>query len=295
MNNATIDTNGFFFDIGLSRNSTGRINDLKQTSSPLLEFALYDVASAEVTNSGFLGIRSHDFSYLNLTHSAINSVQVQRHANVDIANSELWLLYAAGNSNVDVQNSEITHELQVYSTTEQTLISNLKPATVAHWNYLDNCSVIVGGTGFAPNVTLNNVMVGNWSFSFMDAQHTIMYNSELYGLTLYRSSTVLVYCTFFDAVELFGSSRFNGTDSASYIARLHGNSVVWSLNSTASIGQITDQAMIYDNWYLDVYVEDPSDKTCPTQMLPLCVLMEQSPPMDKQTCMDGCGSLCFPS
>lgn len=256
VDNATIDTGGYFFNIALYENSTAQVDGLKENSGSIIWLVLNDVSSAEVTNSDFLGVKLYNSSVLNLTYSAISSIHVHNNAVAAISNIETYYFYAAGNSNVQMQDSEITHVLKIYSSTRQTLISNLKPDLIAYWNYWENCSVVVEGGGFAPHITLTNVMVGNWSFSFMDAQHTIISSSELYELTSYGSSATSVYYSYIHTVELFGSSRLNATDSAAYKATLHGTSLVWSLNSTGASVQINEQAIIYDNWCLDVYVKD---------------------------------------
>lgn len=160
----------------------------------------------------FSRCKTYNSSVLNLTYSAISSIHVHNNAVAAISNIETYYLYAAGNSNVQMQDSEITHVLEIYFSTRQALISNIKPDLIAYWNYWENCSVVVEGGGFAPNVTLTNVMVGNWSFSFMDAQHMIISSSELYELTSYGSSATSVYYSYIYTVELFGSSRLNATD-----------------------------------------------------------------------------------
>jgi hypothetical protein len=121
---------------------------------------------------------------------------------------------------------------------------------------LQNCSVLVDD-GFAPNITLSNTQVANWSFIFMNSQNITVYRSQLWMLMLSGSSIASTRETYSALVELYGSSRLNATNSKAHDARLHGNSIIWSVNSTTeTTPQLSNQAAIYVNWYLDVYVKD---------------------------------------
>jgi hypothetical protein len=257
VDNATINAGNhwYFLNIELYENSTAQINGLKQENS-LIQLVLRDYSFANVTNSDFLKISSYDLSYLDLACSRMGSLEVGSQSNVNVTSTEVQRLYASGNSKAKMQDSSITNVLEIYSSTRQTLIDSVKPDTVAYWNYLQNCSVIVDG-GFAPNITLCNVYVGNWSFSFGNSQHTIIYSSELYELRLSGSSSASIFKTYIVTVELYGSSRLNATDSKAHDAILRGNSIIWSVNSSAEAStEIYEQAAIYVNWYLDVYVKD---------------------------------------
>jgi hypothetical protein len=252
--NATITTGGYFIKTSLYENSTAQINQLEATYASLW-LELNDISSAEVANSNFLGIILYDSSTLNLTHSTLGAMHIYTTADVNIDNSSFSDIIVISNLNMKVQNSSITR-LKIYSSTTQTLINELKPAMVTYWNYLENCSVIID-SGYAPNITLNDTQVDNWSFTFTNSQHIIVYLSELNELRLQGSSMASVYETHIKTVELYGSSRLNATDSKAHEALLSGSSTIWSVNSTAETdAQISDQAAIYVNWYLNVYVQD---------------------------------------
>lgn len=263
VDNATIDTGGYFLNIELCENSTAEANGLKQASGSFLGLVLHDISTAEVAESAFLLIATYDLSNLNLAYSSIDSVQTYEESSAVISEANLMYLYPSSGSTVSVQNSTIEYAISVYSTSiNQVIIDELKPATVVHWNFLQDCSVVTNG-GFAPNVTLDNVQVGNWSFIFTNSQNIIIYSSELRGLTLYGSSTASVYSTYIDRLELRDSSRINATDSKGGEASLHDSSIFWAVNSTAADVQVGNEAAVYVNWYLDVYVRDALGQAVP--------------------------------
>jgi hypothetical protein len=243
----------YFLNIELYENSTAQINGLRQETS-LIQLVLMGYAYANVTNSEFLKIFAYDSSSVDIAYSKISLV-VGSQSNVNVTSTEVMYFYATGNPKAKLQDSSITYLLAIYSSARQTLIDSVYPGTVVYWNYLQNCSVIVDG-GFAPNITLCNVYVANWSFNFGDSQHTIIYSSKLRWLRL-SDSLASVFETYITTLELYGSSRLNATDSKVHDVILRGSSIIWSVNSSAEADtEISDQATIYANWYLDVYVKD---------------------------------------
>ncbi|MEM3617653.1 MAG: hypothetical protein QXK47_01090 [Candidatus Bathyarchaeia archaeon] len=261
VDNATIDAGGFIA-IMLYENSTAQINQLKVAVATCLWLELSDISSAIVENSAFLGIMLYGSSSINLGHSTVGVAHVYSAEGINIIGSSLFELFAYLNSTVEVKDSTITC-LTIHSSTRQTLISELEPSTFSYWNYLENCSVILESGGYAPNVTLHNTHVGNWTLYFTDSQHTIIYFSKLHELRLIGSSKAAVYDTYVYKVWLAGSSRLNATDSKAHEAHLSGSSIIWSVNSTGEVVQVSGQAAIYVNWYLDVYVKDSLGQDVP--------------------------------
>lgn len=254
LENSIIDAGGLF-TILLYGNSTAQINQLDAAGATWLWLVLNDFSFADVENSEFVGLMLYYLSSMNLWHSDVGAVHVYSPEGININDSSMLDLVAYYNSTVEAQDSTITR-LTIHSSTRQTLISELKPSTFSYWNYLENCSVILEGGGYAPNVTLHNTEVGNWTLYFTDSQHTIIRSSNLLKLSLVGSSNAAVYDTHVYELWLSGSSRLNATTSRADEVRLIGSSLIWSVNSTGNVAQISGQAAIYVNWYLDVYVKD---------------------------------------
>lgn len=261
LENAIIDA-GSLITILLYGNSTAQINQLDAAGATWLWLELHDFSFANVDGSEFVGLMLYGSSSMNLWHSDVGAVHVYSPEGITINDSSMLDLVAYYNSTVNAHNSAITR-LTIHSSTRQTLISELKPSTFSYWNHLENCSVILEGGGYAPNVTLRNTEVGNWTLCFENSQHTIIYYSKLLKLTLYGSSKATVYDTHVCELWLSGFSRLNATTSRADEVHLSGSSLIWSVNSTGNVAQISSQAAIYVNWYLDVYVKDSLGQDVP--------------------------------
>lgn len=183
-------------------------------------------------------------------------VDVDHESHLNMENANIYVLYGIGNAEAQVKDSTIIYSLGIDANTTQCVINETKPGLVTKWNFLENCSVVKGNGGFAPNVTLINVQVNGWGFTFKDSINTVLYNSMFTWLEFTDFAETSAYNIHAETVSLNHYSRVNATDSNVDKVELYGQSVIWAVNSTSTITQIYGQAMIYVNWYLDVHVVD---------------------------------------
>lgn len=257
IDNATIDTYNRHFRITLYENSTVQMNRMQPVSSSPIYLLLYDSSSADVLESTLTEISLHDHASLYLFSSDLTLLRAVDEARVTVENTNIYYLHVANGAEVEVSDSTITDALSVQSSRTRCNIQGIKPELVAYWNFLENCSVVTGVGGYAPNVSLSNVQVYGWSFSFADAVDTIICDSRLCSLEVSGSSVVYAYRVYAQWVDVSGFSRVNATDSIVDAIYLYGSSVLWAENSTATMKvQVNGQSIIYVNWYLDVHVVD---------------------------------------
>ena len=263
VDSATIDTNTRFFKIELYENSTAQINRKQPAPNCPINLILHDSSSADVSESTFSEISLYNHASLHLVSSYVSLLRVidESYANVDGAT--IYHLHAANGAKFEASDSTITYALGIQSSKTQCNIQGITPGLIAYWNFLENCSVVVGSGGFAPNVTLSNVQVNGWSFSFADAVDTIISDSHLLSLEASGSSAVCAYRVYVESVSVSGYSRVNATDSIAGGVSLYGSSVLWAENSTATTTYIQGQSILYVNWYLDVHVVDSLGQDVP--------------------------------
>ncbi|MEM1565534.1 MAG: hypothetical protein QW510_00380 [Candidatus Bathyarchaeia archaeon] len=257
IDNATIDTCNRHFRIVLYENSTMQINCVQPVSSSPIYLLLYNSSSANVSESTLTEISLYNLASLHLFSSGLTLLRAVDESRAIIENTNIHYLHAANGAEVEVSDSTITDALSIQSSRTQCNIQGIEPELVAYWNFLENCSVIIETGGHAPNVSLSNVQVNGWSFSFADAVDTIICDSRLHSLEVSGSSVVYAYRVYAQWADFSGFSRVNATDSIADAIYLHGFSVLWAENSTATMKlQVYDQSMLYVNWYLEVHVVD---------------------------------------
>ncbi|MEM0357380.1 MAG: hypothetical protein QXL77_03280 [Candidatus Bathyarchaeia archaeon] len=257
IDNATIDTCNRHFGIVFYENSTVQINRTQPVSSSPIYLLLYNSSSADVSESTLTEISLYNLASLHLFSSGLTLLRAVDESHVIVENTNIYYLYAANGAEVEVSDSTIADILSVQSSKTQCNIQGIEPELVAYWNFLENCSVVIGAGGYAPNVSLSNVQVYGWSFSFADAVDTIICDSRLCSLEVSGSSAVYAYRVYAQRVDISGFSRVNATDSVVDAVYLHGSSVLWAENSTATMKvQVYGQSVLYVNWYLDVHVVD---------------------------------------
>ncbi|MBX5321566.1 MAG: hypothetical protein QHH12_00110 [Candidatus Bathyarchaeota archaeon] len=263
VDNALIDTYASHFRIELYENSTAQMKGTQPAPNCPIYLLLHDSSSAEVSESTFSEISLYNRALLYLVSSSVGLLRVVDESYADVDGAAIYYLYAANGAEVQASDSTITYALEVQSSKTQCYIQGITPGFVAYWNFLENCSVIIGAGGFAPNVTLSNVQVNGWSFSFADAVNAIISDSRLCSLGVSGSSVVCVYRVYAESVSISGYSRMNATDSRAGNVQLYGFSALWAENLTATTTYIQGQSILYVNWYLDVHVVDSLEQDVP--------------------------------
>ncbi|MDW8040108.1 MAG: hypothetical protein RMJ03_01625 [Nitrososphaerota archaeon] len=264
VDNVAIDTYNRHFRISLYENSEARINRVQPVLSSLIFLTLYGSSSADVSESTLTEISLYNHVALRLSSSSITLLRSVDESHVVVENANIYYLHAANDVEVQVSDSTIANALSVQSLKTQCSVQGIEPELAVYWNFLENCSVIVGTGGYAPNVSLSNVQVYGWSFSFADAMDTIISDSRLSSLALLGSSRIRAHRVYAQQVDISGSSRLNATDSIAEAVYLYGFSVLWAENSTATVKlQVYGQSTLYVNWYLDVHVVDSLRQNVP--------------------------------
>lgn len=263
VDNATIDTNTRFFKIELYENSTAQINRKQPAPNCPIYLILYESSSADVSESTFTEISLHNHASLHLVSSYAVLIRAVDESYASAASVTIYYLHAANSAEVEASDSTIIYALEIQSSKTRCSIQGITPGLIAYWNFLENCSVVIGSGGFAPNVTLSNVQVNGWSFSFADTIDTVISDSHLLSLGASCSSAVCAYRVYVESVSVSGYSRVNATDSIAGGVSLYGSSVLWAENSTATTINIQGQSILYVNWYLDVHVVDSLEQNVP--------------------------------
>ena len=199
-----------------------------------------------LTVYGYSGIRTYDNSRLNLSSSVSETILAYDDSSVDVFNCTVKRLKIFDESIGNVSKSRIDEYVVTYAQFANLSIAGLEPGFVNYWNFCLNCSVSVALSGQAPNLTLTDTQVEGWSFGFYEASNVTIFNSELYFLTFYGSTSASIYDSTISAeITSFSSSK------------------IWLVNSTTTNYHFYGQSKVYVCWYLDVHVIDSIGQNVP--------------------------------
>jgi hypothetical protein len=163
--NSTIDSNADL-RLTLNGNSTADLN--KATISMRVPCRAEDVSILSISNSSYvhtLFAESGSSALIIVQNSTIHEWQNYGYSTVLEA---------------QVYDSTIDN-LLIGSSSVNCTISGLHPGLVAHWNFIENCSVASSGGpgGAAPNITLTNTQVGLWRFAFYSSSNIVIIDSAV--------------------------------------------------------------------------------------------------------------------
>lgn len=165
------------------------------------------------------------------------------HSVVNISNCIISRLMASDSSEILVSNSTIsTLDAHLFST--NCTIAGLTPGFIDSWNLPLDCSVVLVGTAnYAPNVTLKDVQIGNWSF-WLSSSNVKIFKSSFSQLSLSECLNVTVWDSTIETLFPFD------------------HTYVWLINTTYHEFQIysISEFMVYVCWYLAVHVTDEIDQ-----------------------------------
>ena len=156
-----------------------------------------------------------------------------------IVDSALVGLQARGSAAIAVLNSSLQYVDVVLADGEASVV-NLSPGFFDLWDFQEDCSVVSTPKTAAPDVVFSGTEVGFWSFSFQNNSTASVAQCELLQLHTNEHSTVDVYDSVIDTVELYHSATVTLTNTTCGLLRPFGEGGVW----------------VY--WYLDVHVLDSS-------------------------------------
>lgn len=207
-----------------------RLQSINSTTTSQFNFMiiLRDNSSASISNSigtnTLLAVQPHATAYVS--DSTFARLAGQGHSDVYVYNSTFTeYMHATDVSNLFVSNSTIT-KLWLTSSNVNCTMHNIGVEYYNFWNYLLNCSVSIASLGSAPNLTLINTEIDNWT------------------------------------VDLYGQSNVTVNDSILRELSAH-NSTVWFVNTTSLSIAIGPSGKILQSWYLDVKVLDSIDQVVP--------------------------------
>lgn len=262
--NATLATNNFFMEIYFYGNTSARVNELSTTFHVFFYFR--DSSLGMVSNSTVGYFYPQHFSLLDVSNASFVKVWSTDDPSVAISNCTLNDLEVEQNSEVTVSNSSINGKVILDSWSINYSVTGHKPCFVQHWNFQENCSVIVAPTGKAPNVTLEDTQVEGWGFSSYGNSNATISDSELWGLWARDFSVVSVHNSRITGYALwsFDSSHWHLSNTTTAKIYSHQNSKLWFVNSSSNIYEINDQSEVYLCWYLDVHVIDSEGTDVPS-------------------------------
>ncbi|MEM3695220.1 MAG: carboxypeptidase-like regulatory domain-containing protein [Candidatus Bathyarchaeia archaeon] len=233
-------TSDYSFNIQFEGNSTATIDGLL-TNAFMLTFMQH--SSADITNSM---LQKNLYVYGPAKVSASNCT----------IDRSVVLLY---NAECVFSNCTINDWISITVSYANVTIADLEPGYINYWNFLENCSVEVYPTGYAPNVTIieTNVADGLALHCYGSSNITI-FRSTLFTLYFYESTKAEIYNS---KVTVFIGTNENAycylEDTETYYLHLYGNSRVWAFNATIHITpNIYDNAKLYVGWLLKIHVID---------------------------------------
>jgi hypothetical protein len=165
-------------------------------------------------------------------------------SNVTFLDSEISQYVSVRDSpRVTFSNSTV-EQLQLVTHSANSSISHLSPGFFDYWDFWLNGSVTVS-SGSAPNITLIQTAVQEWSLSFQSSSSAEIFSSDISQLHANGIAHISVTNSTIDSVELYSSS----------IAEL--------ANSTHTTSRLFNEAKIFVSWYLNVHVLDSIGQDVP--------------------------------
>ncbi|MEM3577886.1 MAG: carboxypeptidase-like regulatory domain-containing protein [Candidatus Bathyarchaeia archaeon] len=233
-------TSYYSFMINFEENSTATIDGLL-TNAYILTFLHY--SSANITNSV---LQRNLYAYNYAKVSAVNctidrSVAVFNNAECVLSNCTIndWITITVSSANVTM--------------------ANLEPGYINYWNFLENCSVNVCPTGYAPNITISETCIADGlGLSSYGSSNITIFRSTLLNLYFYESTKAGIYdskVTVFICTNEYASCYLENTET--YYLYLYGDSKVWAFNATIhTTPNISNNAKLYVGWWLNIHVID---------------------------------------
>lgn len=243
--NATITGNGHNMQIEFAANSTARMNGL--TLQWGISIYCREDPEVWITDSAPYQLRTADNAVVNIENSTIDvGILTYGYSIVDLTNCTCGFLHSEDNSRATVADSFIVSDIETSSTNINCNLTNYKPSHVSYWNFRQNCSVIIGTLGEAPNVTVSNTEVGGWGLSLHGFSNATIHGSELQILRTYGLSDAHAYNSSAQSVYAWDNSK------------------IWFINSMMAYAYANDQSKIHMCWYLVIRVQDVLGNSVPS-------------------------------
>jgi len=276
--NTTI-TSNLAFPILFYENSSA---DAFELNSPIGDLEAIDSSSMLILNSTIKELSCQDHSIVNVSNSEIILCEAMANSSVSISNCEISSLKLYESSTVTISDSSINTWLEIQSSSVNCSLVDLAKGFTSSWNYLLNCSVVIGAGGFASNLTVKDTTISKWYFIFRGSSNATIYNSHLVylgcnsyatvdvmnsniqGVYAHQSSNVNISNSTLNFINSYGTCRVNILDINMSTLQSRDSSRLWLVNSTSDTYYVEDQSEVYVSWYLDVNVTDSIDQNVPS-------------------------------
>ena len=259
--NASINSNNHYLTINLFDNSSAELNGLNLGSDlriPYPYILLYDESHAIMQDSTVTYIPAMDSSELVASNSSIASIGGYDTSGVALTDCKIDSITAADEANFTVTNCTLNADARIQTVDLNYSLTGLAPGLFEYWSFTTDCTV-QGAT--APNFTVVNTQVGNWSFISQGCSNATISNSETCTLRFLDSS----HGQLFNVITGWIISHDNATvdiyDSTTDWIFTYNNSRIWLTNSThRNYCIIYDESEVSFNWYLDVLIKDSTSQ-----------------------------------
>ncbi len=277
--NATISSDYDFF-ISFYGNSSA---DAYELNFPIGTLEACDSSRMSILNSTIKELSCQDNSVVNVSNSEINVVcKAWANSSVNLSNCKIASLKLYESSTVTISDSSIGTWLEIQPSSVNCSIVDLAKGFTSFWNYLLNCSVVMGAEGYAPNLTVRDTTISNWYFIFRGSSNATIYNSSLVYLDCTGLATVDVMNSNIQGIYAYQTSNMNIANSTLMFIFGYGSCQVnilnmnissmqsrhssrfWLTNSTSDAYDVGDQSEVCVSWYLDVHATDSIDQNVPS-------------------------------
>lgn len=275
--NATISSDYAFF-ISFYGNSSADAYELDSTLGVL---EARDSSNVLILNSTIRELNCLDNSVVSISNSTIYVAQTSGYSTVNVLKCEISYFESYDSLSAVISDSSIHTWLEIQSSSVNCSLIDLTNGLISSWNYLLNCSIVLGSGGHASNLTLKNTYVSGWYFIFLGSSNVTIYNSKIIYLGGNDFSTLEIMSSNIDGVYAYQFSNFNILNSTVGFVHGYGScrvnvmdltlthlqsrqaSRMWLVNSTSDVYDIEDQSEVYVSKYLDVHVLDSIDQDVP--------------------------------
>jgi hypothetical protein len=259
--NASINSNNHYLTINLFDNSSAELNELNLGSDlriPYPYILLYDESHATMQNSTATYIPAMGSSELATSNSSIASIGGYDTSNVALTSCKIDSITAADETNFTVTNCTLNVDARIQTVNLNYSLTGLASGLFKYWSFTTNCTV--QGTA-APNLTVVNTQVGNWSFISQGCSNATISNSETCTLRFLDSSHLQLFNVTTGWIISHDNATVDVYDSTTDWIFTYNNSRTWLTNSThRKYCTIYDESEVSFNWYLDMLIKDSASQ-----------------------------------
>jgi len=255
--NATINSSNYYMTINLFENSSAELNGLTLGSDLAIPYPyvlLYEESLVTMRNSTVTYIPVMGNSELAASNSSIATIGGYDNSSVALTNCKVDSATAGDKANLMFTNCTFNVDAQILATNLNYSLIGLVPGYFKYWSFTTNCTV--QGTA-APNLTVADTQVGNWSFISQGYSSATISKSETRTLRFLDSSRGQLSNVTTGWIISHDNATADVYDSTADWVFTYNNSRIMLTNSTSRNYDIAyDESEIGFNWYLDTFIKD---------------------------------------